>query len=109
MEWILWVVIAVFWTALVLIAGYASGRIEGEKKASENVYNAYGEPGPPGPVGATGAMGAPGADGVPGKDGKTPDANDLIVDPNLELTLAEWKNSVDTRLTRVERKAGMSV
>jgi hypothetical protein len=91
---------------LVLIAGYSSGKQEGKKEAATNIHNGYGEPGPSGPAGPVGAMGAT---GPAGKDGETPNANDLIVDPILDLTLAEWKRAVESRLTRVEKKSGLSV
>lgn len=100
-------VIAIFlFVVLALILGYSAGKQEGKKEAKTDVYNQYGEPGPSGPPGP---MGMSGRDGEPGPPGKTPDAKNLIVDPALKLTLAEWKLAVESRLTRVEKKAGMSV
>lgn len=109
MNWtiVLGVVCGLLFTFIVLLFGYSAGKLEGKKEASTNVYN--GEMGLPGPAGPAGPNGSDGNPGPPGPPGKTPDAKDLIVDPALKLTLDEWKLAVESRLTRVEKRAGMSV
>lgn len=114
---VMWIVLWLLWTALMLIAGYYSGYENHKKEARfeqkvveynstqitptadqiEHVKRAFDEylsekmVGPPGPP------------------GKTPDADALIVDKSLDLTLSEWRASVESRLKRVEKKSGMSV
>lgn len=107
---VMWIVLWLLWTVIMLIAGYYSGYENHKKEArfdhEANQYGGQGLTGPPGPVGVSGKDGEP---GPPGPPGKTPDADDLIVDKSLDLTLVEWKNSVEARLKRVEKKSGMSV
>lgn len=125
---ILWIIIGILWTAFVVIISLLLGMTYGAKETKKQlVKSKSGEslqtkdelsPGAMRRLDSIPAILARvktleesprAASGPAGKDGRTPDANDLIVDPILEMTLAEWKLAVESRLTRVERKAGMSV
>lgn len=114
MNWtmILGVLCGLMAAVLLLTIGYVSGKQvakdEAEKNKEEDSERYLEGPGI-GLQGPTGPMGATGNPGPPGRDGETPDARNLIVDPDLELSLMEWKAAVESRLTRVEKKAGMSV
>lgn len=106
--WVMGVVLFVLWTILVLAAGTYNGRITLEKELKEGRnFDPDSPRGPIGPVGATGAMGAPGKDGEPGPPGPP---FDLLNYRFIEgLTFDEWKNMVEERLGRAERRSGMSV
>lgn len=106
MTWLLWLVIAILWTVVVLAVGYAAGhqaKID-EIKAGITQNFATGPQGPPGVTGAMGPTGEPGVVGPPG-----PSADVLGTDLPNGMNLGEWITAVDSRFTRVERKAGMSV
>ncbi len=103
---IMWIVIAVLWTILVFLAGWACCKVnfdqEIEKKPLTNQYGYDGTEGPQGP---------PGIQGEPGEPGKpcpvSPDEIDAI---KGRLTDLENRDvSYQSRFTRVERKAGLSV
>jgi hypothetical protein len=107
------IVICALVVVLAFIAGRSSVQLEEQKKQSdpEKVQDDYGYAGPDyasgpagpiGPVGLTGAMGPPGEQGPPGPG---------IEDAKLSngMTVQEFADHVFSRLTRVERKAGMSV
>lgn len=105
--WI-WVLLGVVYVLSLFLVGFISQQMgieEGEKKASQNVYNEYGAMGPEGPPGPQGMSGRDGNDGPPGPPG--PGIKDEIL-PN-GMSLEEWHRSVEDRLTRVSRRAGMSV
>lgn len=107
MIYILWTAVAVLWTAVALAVGCAAGK-ESMKKENPATWDTFtgtqGLPGPPGPVGAVGATGSPGPPGPPG-----PEADVLGTELPNGMSLGEWIAAADSRFTRVERKAGMSV
>jgi hypothetical protein len=87
----------------VLVAGVYSGRHWNDN--DEPKSDPYGIPGPPGAVGAMGAPGMDGKDGEPGPPG--PGIKDEILENGMSVL--EWINNTDSRLTRVERRSGISV
>jgi hypothetical protein len=106
MTTILWIVVAILSAFLVLIAGVYAGIHWHDNDKPES--DPYGIPGPPG---AVGAMGAPGMDGRDGKDGEPGPPGPGIKNEILEngMSVKEWIENTDSRLTRVERRSGMSV
>jgi len=106
----LWITIGILWTVVILIIAYFAGMYAGKEEAQKefegkvsNVFNQTVQ-GPPGPVGPMGPKGEPGLPGPPG-----PSVEEWEVPGTLGMKLPEWINYVSDRMTRVERKAGMSV
>lgn len=62
-----------------------------------------------GPMGPTGAMGMPGQQGPPGSPGPPGPGPETWIVPGTDLTLPEWCQSIDDRVTKAARRAGMSV
>jgi hypothetical protein len=89
---VLWIVAGTLWTILVLLIGYASGR-DSIEKHNEGIM---------GPIGPVGASGPPGPMGVQGPPGKCEHSEDVAA-------IQEAITDIKYRLTRVERKGGMSV
>lgn len=106
MTWILWVVIAILWTVVVLVVGFAAGTQY--KKNQEGIEGTLleGLQGPPGEAGTDGLDGQP---GPPGPPGPPFDIGTYTLESAHGMTLEEWVKSVNERFTRVERRAGMSV
>lgn len=106
---ILWIVIAILWTVLVFLTGWAFCKInidqEAAKAAEDEPIWSSGVRGPAGPIGATGATGPP---GEPGKDCPvSPDEIDTI---KGRLTDLENRDHLyQDRFKRVEKKAGLNV
>jgi hypothetical protein len=106
MTTILWIVALILWSCLLLIVGcYAGWQAKAQAVAQEepqlvNQYNSI--QGPPGPQGMDGRDGEPGPPGPPG-----PGIEDEVLEDGM--TVKEWIRHVNDRLTRVERKSGMSV
>ncbi len=110
MTWILWVIIIVLWTILVATAFFLAGQAMGRDEAKKFDGSLPGTSpdfieGPQGPTGLPGCDGEPGPPGPRGPKG--PGIKDEVFHDGM--TVEQWRNSVDSRLTRVERKAGMSV
>ncbi len=111
MTTVLWAIVAILWTIVVFIIGYASGRqvLDHQGVEPEQLVN-YVE-GPPGPIGATGPQGPPGPPGPPGE--AHPDVVSMVGSQgNLAQRVKELEDRDKVymdRFKRVERKAGMSV
>ena len=96
---VLWVIIGILWTFVVGVAFYSVGA----KSIEKHEEGLQGPPGPAGPTGPAGMIGMDGKDGEPGPPG--PEGPPGAV-PNEFM---ERISAIESRLTRVERKAGMSV
>lgn len=80
------------WTIVVCSVGYVGGK-QSVEQLNEGIQGPEGPQGPDGPRGASGPMGPP---------GKCEHAEEVV-------QLREEVVALKSRMTRVERKAGMSV
>lgn len=125
-EWYIWVVLWIFWTFITLFVGFGAGvareKDKSQKGVSENFAkmdiltpNEIRTVGPPGPVGAMGPTGSPGPPGPSGMSDEERGRLEALwtAIETIEMddlgTLRERLQLIESRLTRVERKAGMNV
>lgn len=99
--WILWFIIAVFWTIIVSILMFGMGiRYQKDKQGEFTEASTILE-GPPGPVGAMGMQGEMGPPGPPGSGLE-------VIEPRVSSIEAQL-DTINSRIRTVERRSGMSV
>lgn len=106
---ILGTLLGIAWTVIVFMAGYAVGNEVGKEGTNKPWFEDQEEVSWRPVIGATGATGATGPKGDRGDQG--PPGEDFLDRelPGYHMTGREWIESVENRLTRIGRKAGLSL
>lgn len=105
------ILFAIIWTILIFIVGFSAGKQAEKDTKHESEWKPNTDYIPiTGPTGMMGPMGEEGPQGPPGPPGPGFDLLGAHIDvEGVDMSFEEWVGHVSRRLTRVERKAGMSV
>lgn len=109
---ILGTLLGIAWTVIVFMAGYAVGNEVGKEGTNKPWFEDEEEVSWRPVIGATGATGPKGDTGPRGPMGNAGPPGEDFLDrelPGYNMTGREWVESVENRLTRIGRKAGMSL